>query len=82
MRANLFELINALPPELGGGIVLAIAVLMIGGMGVGLVEFARRTGLLHPGAAHYFTLAMLGTAGVCAIVLAVSVVALYLRDVF
>lgn len=82
MRANFTDLISALPPELAGGVVLAIAILMVGGMGVGLVEFARRTGLLHPVVAHYFTLAMLGTAGICAVVLVISVVALYLRDVF
>lgn len=82
MKANPFDLISALPPELENGIVLAVLVLMLGGMGVGLVEFTKRNGLLSPSATRYSTLVVLGATAIFTIVLVAGVVLRYLRDVF
>ena len=42
----MLDLIKTLPAELLTGVALAVAAQVIGGMGVGLIEFAFRKGLL------------------------------------
>ena len=82
MGTKFLDLVTALPAELRAGTIAAIAILMIGGMGVGLIEFAYGKGLLSHAAARRLSLAVVTTVELCSLILAISIVVLLLLGAF
>ena len=75
MKTNLDTLFGVLPPEVAGDVALAIAILVIAGIAVRLIGYARRNGLVFALAARIFAHTMLGTAVVAVSILIAVLVA-------
>lgn len=82
MRTKILDLVTALPAELQAGVIAAIAILAIGGMGVGLIEFAYRKDLISHATARRLSLVVVTTVELCSLILAISVVVLLLWSTF
>jgi hypothetical protein len=82
METSLLDLVKALPAELRASAVAAVVILIIGGMGVGLIEFAYRRDLLSHASARRLSLVVVTTAELCSLVLAIGVVILLLWGAF
>ena len=82
MGEGVIGLIKTLPAELLVGVALAFAILSIGGMAVGLIEFAFRKGLLSASNARHLSLMTVATTVTGATVLIISLVLLHLINMF
>ena len=82
VRTKILDLVTALPAELQAGVIAAIAILAIGGMGVGLIEFAYRKDLISHATARRLSLVVVTTVELCSLILAISVVVLLLWSTF
>ena len=82
METTLLDLVRTLPPELRASVVAAFAILLIGGTGVGLIEFTYRKDLLSQTNARRLSLAIVGVAITGASALIISVVILLLLSAF
>ena len=82
MGTKFLDLVATLPAELRAGAIAAIIILMIGGMSVGLIEFAYRKDLLSHANARRLSLVAVATVELCSLVLAISIVVLLLMGAF
>lgn len=82
MGMKFLDLVTTLPTELRAGAIAAIVILMIGGMSVGLIEFAYRKDLLSQANARRLSLVAVTTIELCSLVLAISIVVLLLWSTF
>ena len=82
MGTKFLDLVAALPAELRAGAIAAIVVLMIGGMSVGLIEFAYRKDLLSHANARRLSLVAVTTIELCSLILAIGIVVLLLWSTF
>ena len=82
METTLLDLVRTLPPELRASVAAAFAILLIGGTGVGLIEFTYRKDLLSQTNARRLSLAIVGVAITGASALIISVVILLLLSAF
>ena len=82
METSLLDLVRTLPAELRASAVTAIVILIIGGTGVGLVEFAFRKDLLSLSNARRLSLLVIVASLIGATILIISLVALRLWDTF
>lgn len=82
MGTKFLDLVAALPAELQAGAIAAVVILLIGGMCVGLIEFAYRRDLLSHASARRLSLVVVTTVVLCSLVLAIGVVILLLWGAF
>lgn len=82
MGTKFLDLVATLPAELRAVAIAAIVILMIGGMGIGLIEFAYRKDLLSRASARRLSLVVVTTVELCSLVLAIGVVILLLWGAF
>ena len=75
MKTNLDTLFGVLPPEVAGDVALAIAIFVIAGIGVRLIGYTRRTGLVFTIAARILAHTMLGVAVIAVSILIAVLVA-------
>ena len=81
MKTNLDTLFGALPPEVAGDVALAIAIFIIAGIAVRLIEYTHRKGLLFTVAALILALVMIVTAVIAVSILIAGLVARRLLSV-
>ena len=72
MKTHLDNLLGALPPEVAADVALAVAIYIIAGIAVRLIEYTHRKGLLFPIAARILSHTMI-VAAVIAVIILISV---------
>ena len=75
MKTNLDTLFGALPPEVAGDVALAVAILVIAGIAVRLIEYTHRKDLLSAIGISILSHAMLYATVVAVIILIAVLVA-------